>query len=469
MNPVPKEAPKRRLTTAKGKTGLKGCYGATPEAHVELGILGSFEVRHEGRPVVLGGTKQRALLALLTLHPNEVLSTERLVEELWGDNPPDTATPALQVYVSRLRKALEPNGPPYRFLVTRAPGYAFLLEDGARDVDRFLALVADAHETADPAERAETLREALALWRGEALADLTYEPFVQAEAARLEELRLVALEERIAADLQLGGHTEVVPELESLIAAHPLRDRFRCQLMLALYRSGRQADALATYREGRRLLSDELGLEPGPELQELERQILRHDPALHPAAADVPGRAAAGVFVGHDEEIGLLLAGLEDALAGRGRLFLIGGAAGTGKTRLADEIASRGKQRGARVLWGRCWEAGDAPSYWPWIQALRGRGPNAASALPALVGAPADADRFTLFDATGSFLAGLTCKQPLVVVLDDLQSADEDSRLLLEFVASELAMLPLLLLGLHRDGGESLASVARFATARISL
>jgi predicted ATPase len=239
--------------------------------------------------------------------------------------------------------------------------------------------------------------------------------------------------------------------------------------MLALYRSGRQADALEAYRAARRVLTEELGLEPSPALQELERQILRHDPALAPPAAGPAGRRAAGAFAGRESEVTLLLAGLEDALSGRGRLFLIGGAEGSGKTRLADEIASRGKRRGAGVLWGRSWEAGDAPPYWPWVQAIRSQATQEGTVLATLVAANGDDNRFTLFDATLSFLARLGREQPLVVVLDDLHAADEESLLLLEFVAAELAVLPILLLALHRVETPALARVARFATARISL
>jgi DNA-binding SARP family transcriptional activator len=434
---------------------------------VELGLLGPFEVRREGSPIVLGGPKQRALLARLALQPNQVVSSERLVDELWGGNAPETASTALQVYVSQLRKALEPDGPPYRVLETRSPGYVLRLEPESRDVDRFEALLTAGRAAGSPAERAELLRSALALWRGEPLADLAYEPFVQAQAGPLEELRLCAFEERIDAELELGRHAELVGELEAHAVEHPLREPLRVKLMLALYRSGRQADALEVARDTRRLLSDELGLEPSPALQELERQILRHDPALV-SSGRPGGRRSAGAFVGHDEQFGLLLAGLDDALAGRGRLFLIEGAAGSGKTRLADEIASQGKRRGARVLWGRSWEAGDAPPYWPWVQALRGRGPNAPAALDTIVGTPAGTGAFDLFDATVSFVAGLTCTGPLVIVLDDLHVADEGSLLLLEFVAAELALLPVLLLGLHRDC-TGLDRIARFATARISL
>lgn len=438
---------------------------------MEFGILGPLEVRDAGRSLPLGGAKQRALLALLLLHPNEVVPRDQLIDQLWGERPPPTAATALQVHVSQLRKTLEPNGPPYRLLVTKPPGYLLLLADGVRDLDRFQALVREAKES-DSAEAAETLRAALDLWRGRPLADLAYEPFVQVEAGRLEELRLAALEARIGADLALGRHDELVGELEALVAEHPLRERLREHLMLALYRCGRQAESLEAYQDARRALVDELGIDPSPALQQLERQILRQDPALDVALRSAPaGRWAAGDFAGREEELRLLLAGLEDALAGRGRLFLISGEPGSGKTRLADEVASRAKQRGARILWGRSWEAGDAPPYWPWVQAIRPpEHADGASALAALVGADASANRFVLFDATASFVARLAREQPLVVVLDDLQAADEDSLLLLEFVAADLAVMHALVLGLHRgDESEALARIGRFATARISL
>jgi DNA-binding SARP family transcriptional activator len=435
---------------------------------VEFSLLGPFEVRRAGRPVALAGAKQRALLALLALHPNEVLSAARLVDELWGDEAPDTAASALQVYVSQLRKALEPDGPPYTVLVTRPPGYMLAVGAGERDIDRFSDLVQAARE-GDASAAAETLREALALWRGPPLADLAYESFAQTEAVRLEELRLEALEGRIEADLDAGRHRELVGELEALTVGHPLRERLRGQLMLALYRSGRQAEALEAYRSMRRMLSDDLGLEPSPALQDLERRILRHDRSLDLAASAAPGRRAAGQFVGREAELALLLAGLDDALAGRGRLFLVEGPEGSGKTRLADEVASRGKARGARVLWGRSWAAGDAPPHWPWVQAMRTPAKHEAAGLPALVGEPASADRFTLFDATLTHLARLAREQPLVVVLDDLHAADDESVLLLEFVAGDLAVLPVLLLALSRSETPALAGVARFATARVSL
>jgi DNA-binding SARP family transcriptional activator len=451
--------------------GRSDCHPGTVAAErpLQFDILGPLEVRNEGRLVPLGGTKQRALLALLVLRPNEVVPAERLIDELWGERPPGTAATALQVYVSHLRKALEPEGPPYRILVTRPPGYLLALGDGDRDLDRFQALVREAKD-ADPSRAADQLRTALALWRGPPLADLAYEPFVQAEASRLEELRVAAVEARIEADLALGRHDELVGELESLVVAHPLRERLRGQLMLALYRSGRQAEALEAYQDARRALVDELGIDPSTALQGLERQILRQDPALEPAAGAAPaGRRAAGEFVGREQELRLLLAGLEDALAGRGRLFLVCGDAGAGKTRLADEVASRAKRRGARILWGRSWEAGDAPPYWPWIQAIRTYVPNSGRAmLPELVGADSD-ERFHLFDATAAFLAEAAASQPLVIVLDDLHGADPESMLLLEFVAAELAVLPILVIGLSRGETDSIARIARSASARLEL
>jgi DNA-binding SARP family transcriptional activator len=255
---------------------------------MEFRILGPFEVADGERALELGGGRQRALLALLVLHAGEVLSTDRLVDELWPERAPDTAAKIVQVYVSQLRKTLGREG----VLVTRAPGYVVQLGEGALDLRRFEELVGDARH-AEPVVKAAKLREALALWRGPALADFAYESFAQGEIARLEELRLGALEERIEADLVLGGAAELVPELERLVSSHPLRERPRAQLMLALYRAGRQADALETYREGRRLLDDELGLEPGDELQRLERAILVHDPALDAPAAGHPAQESA--------------------------------------------------------------------------------------------------------------------------------------------------------------------------------
>ena len=252
---------------------------------MEFGVLGPLEVRSSGAQVALGTAKQRALLAILLVHANELVSSDRLIDELWPE-PPETAANALQVYVGKLRKALEPErarGAPGELLVTRAPGYMLRVEPDELDADRFERLLGEgrrAGEAKDPATAANRLRTALELWRGPALVDFAYDPFAQAEIARLEELRLDAIEERLAADLALGGAADLVAELEALVRDNPLRERLRGQLMLALYRSGRQADALEVYRQTRETLDEELGLAPSPLLQRLQAAILRQEPAL---------------------------------------------------------------------------------------------------------------------------------------------------------------------------------------------
>ena len=239
---------------------------------MEYSLLGPLEVRDDGRTIPIGRGKPRALLALLLLNAGRVVPAERLIDELWADEPPPTATTALQVYVSKLRKALGEGA-----IRTQPPGYS--IETADLDVRRFERLVADARRL-EPSEAAPLYREALALWRGTPLCDVD----LPVEAARLEELRLAATERWIDAELALGNAAEVVPELESLVAAHPLREAFRAQLMHALYASGRQAEALDAYRSARRTLVDELGIEPGARLQELEQAILRQDAALAPGA-----------------------------------------------------------------------------------------------------------------------------------------------------------------------------------------
>ena len=253
-------------------------------AEIEYGILGPLEVAAGGRRVTLGAGRQRRLLAVLLVHAGEVVSTDRLIHELWGERPPETARKALQGHVSQLRKVLGPDA-----IVTRPPGYALRIAPGLLDADRFETLVEEARG-AEPALAVAKLEAALALWRGPALADFADDDFARDLAGRLEERRLQALEARIDAQLALARHVDVVAELEQLVARNPLREHLRAQLMLALYRSGRQADALKVYREGRVGLVEELGLEPGPELQELYRAILDHDPAL--AARARPGPLA---------------------------------------------------------------------------------------------------------------------------------------------------------------------------------
>jgi DNA-binding SARP family transcriptional activator/DNA-binding beta-propeller fold protein YncE len=263
---------------------------------MEFRILGPFEVSHAEGVIVLGPRKQRALLAVLLLHANEVVTSERLIDELWGDDAPATAAKSVQVYVSQIRKGLRNGGPVSTdgdVLLTRAGGYVLTVGPGALDAWRFERALEEGQRAlgaGQPERAAGRLREGLALWRGPPLADFAYDAFAQAEIARLEELHLSALEERIDADIALGRHGLLVGELETLVSEHPLRERLRAQLMLALYRCDRQAEALEVYRQGRLRLVEDLGLEPSPTLQRLERSILGQSPEL---ALHGPGAAVA--------------------------------------------------------------------------------------------------------------------------------------------------------------------------------
>jgi DNA-binding SARP family transcriptional activator len=241
---------------------------------LEFRILGSLEVLNEGSPIALGGRHQRAVLALLLLRASEPVSSDRLVDQLWGERPPRTATTSLQNTVSQLRKLLGPG-----VLLRKSGGYVLELDPDQLDLSRFERLVREAR-SAEPSEKALLLREALDLWHGAPLADLESETFAQSEIRRLEDLRLGVLEERIAADLDLDADAELVAEVEALVRAHPLRERLRCNLMLALYHCGRQAEALAAFHDARKTLIEELGIEPGPELQALYGSILRQERAL---------------------------------------------------------------------------------------------------------------------------------------------------------------------------------------------
>ena len=259
-------------------------------AVLDFRILGPLEVRDREDVLHLGGSKQRGVLALLLLSANDVVSSDRLVDQLWGDAPPEDAAMALQAHVSRLRKAL-PGGP--ELLATRAPGYTLQLAPGQLDLERFEALVQQGRAAladGDAKSGAETLRSALELWRGRPLADLEDEPFAREATAHLEDAWLDAIGSRIDAELALGRHAELVTELRALTRAHPLREGLQAQLMLALYRSGRQAEALDVFTDTRRVLNDELGLEPAPALQRLQQQILVQDPELDAPPSDRPAR-----------------------------------------------------------------------------------------------------------------------------------------------------------------------------------
>jgi predicted ATPase/DNA-binding SARP family transcriptional activator len=332
---------------------------------LDFRILGPLEVVDDGRTVALGGSKQRAVLAVLLLRANQVVSRDRLVDDLWGERAPETASTSLHGYVSQLRKALEPRRgeKEYQVLITRAPGYLLRVDPERFDLRRFEQLLREAKSElaeGDAHSASSKLAEALALWRGPPLAELGSAPFASVEGLRLQELRLSALEERIEAELALGCHAEIVGDLETLVAEHPLRERLRGQLMLALYRSGRQAEALETYRRSRQTLVEELGIEPSRRLQDLERAILTHDDALdgsgriehvegtdedllgggkHPperALQNVRLPAPATPFLGRDLELQQIARILRRKDL---RLLTLAGPGGTGKTRLALQAA----------------------------------------------------------------------------------------------------------------------------------
>src|SRR3954470_6533325 len=477
---------RRRRVVRRCAYPVRRCYGLA-EGNLDFRILGPLEVSRDGRPVVFGGRRPRALLCVLLLRANEVVSTDRLVEDLWAGAPPARARKALQVYVSRLRRALGDG-----VLETSSPGYVLRVGDGELDLWRCERLSAEGTQAlalGNASRAGVALRDALGMWRGAALADVVYEPFAQAEVGRLEELRLRCLEDAIEAELALGRHAGLVAELEALTAVHRSRERLRGALMLALYRSGRQADALAAYRDGRRLLVDELGIEPGPELRSLESAILAQDPRLTWTARGTNADAAiavAGDFVGRDRELTELVGAVREARRGCGSVLLLTGEAGIGKTRLAEEAAARARANGARVVCGHCWEAGGAPPYWPWLQCLRAlaraRDPaaliaqlgDAATDIAAIVpefrelwhGAPRppadgpEGARFRLFESVAALLRNASAAEPLVLVLEDLQAADSSSLLLLQFVARELADARVVIIATRRDTADRAVAAA---------
>jgi DNA-binding SARP family transcriptional activator/predicted ATPase len=460
-------------------------------------ILGPLEVADGPRLLDLGGPKQRAVLAALLVEANQVVSLDRLIDELWEDEPPPRATASLQAYISNLRRELEPDRAPRspaRVLVTRPPGYVLRVNPDDIDANRFETLVAGGRGLLEEGklEAALTaLSDALRLWRGPALADLAAEPFAQVEATRLEELRLTALESRLEAELALGRHAAVVPELESLVRSYRYHERLWGLLMLALYRSGRQADALHAFQDARAILSGELGVDPGPALQELEGDILSQSPSLdwqppaarslQPPPTRVPTAAAAlrtpvmdqqgGRLVGRDGHLARLQAVFHGSVEHGGRLQLLTGEPGIGKTRLAEELAAYAQERGAAVVWGRSFEGEGAPAFWPWIQVFRGlvelpegrgtlaRQPGDLSLLVGEVGTEAgdqvgkdpQAARARLHDSACRFLVGLAAVRPLVIILDDLQWADVPSLELLRFVATQLRDAQILVVAIHRD------------------
>ena len=317
---------------------------------MEIRVLGPVEVEVDERRLILGGPKQRAVLALLALNANLTVSVDRLIEGLWGEEQPASAAKMVQHYVSQLRKLIVDDGGAK--LLTHGRGYELRLDPEAVDAARFERLV-------DEASRArgnggsEAAHVALALWRGPPLADLAEEPFARAEARRLRELHQAALELAIESDLAAGRHRELIGRLDSLVGEHPLSERLHGLRMLALYRAGRQAEALDAYREARSALVEEIGVEPGPELRRLHEAILRQDPALELAAPELPAELAEGSppLAGRAIELDRLRAAWRHAQAGSGRVLLVTGARGLGKTRLVAELAGELHRQGVAVVY----------------------------------------------------------------------------------------------------------------------
>jgi WD40 repeat protein/DNA-binding SARP family transcriptional activator len=422
-------------------------------------VLGPLEVEADSGPVALGGPKERRLLAQLLVRPNQVVPVEALVRGLWGPQPPKSAPKTLQAHVVRLRQALEPGrarGAAGQVLVTRDPGYLLRVASGALDTARFEELTAQArHALAnDDAEAAATLREALGLWRGQAFEEFLDTDFGAAEADRLAELRLVALEDRIEAELRLGRHRELVAELEGLVRDQPLRERLWAQLLLALYRSGRQADALLAYQRARSVLVEELGIDPGAELRRLQAAILAQDPELDlPAAVEaapaqeLPAPLAIGgpAFVGRVGELAWLRAAWTRTAHGRGGVLFLGGAPGMGKTRLAAEFAREVHDQGGWVLYGRCEPASSDPLQ-PFTQALADMG----ASLQDVVGFSGQRSTATLGQALVDVLSGRS-SDATALILDDLHLAQPAVLQALAGLPTAAAARRLLVVGLYRD------------------
>ena len=494
---------------------------------MEFRLLGNLEVSVEGAPVDVGGAQPRTVLAMLLVAGGRVVPAESIVDALWGEAPPASAAGTLQSYVSRLRRALVPGGArgeAARVLAWEPPGYRLVVDAEALDARRFEALADRGRGRlleGDAAEARRLLDEALGLWRGPALLEFSHLDFAWGFAARLEERRLVVAEDRIDAQLRLGHHAAVIGELGELVAAHPLREQFRHHLALALYRSGRQAEALRILDDARRTLRDQLGIDPGRPLVDLEAAILAQDPALTAEAGPVPPAAPAPAvgsaatadsgptgtpaaqaaapgadavrsagLVGRDVELRQALAALDESRAGT-RVVLVEGEPGIGKTRLVEELAAAAAARGAEVQWGRAFEGGAAPALWPWLPPLRAlaarRGPGGVPPeLDALMVTDGDPDvaprtgptRFRLFEAVAGLIAASAVERPLMLVLDDLQWADLPSLELLTFLARHLTDEPVLLactvrelqVGRNDAVVETLAALSRaHATRRITL
>ncbi|MFF5209025.1 BTAD domain-containing putative transcriptional regulator [Streptosporangium sp. NPDC000396] len=430
------------------------------ETGLNFRMFGSFEVTDAaGHRLDLGTRKQRAVLAMLALEPGKVVPLDRLIEELWAGEAPSSATGTLQSYISNLRKVVEPDRRPRtppKVLLTREPGYLLAVAPGQIDLGRFAAGVEEGRRALAWGEHAEARRaldRALALWRGDPLEEFAGQEFAQPAIARMVELRIAAAEDRLEARLALGEGGACVPDLESLVEAHPYRERAWGLLVLALYHAGRQADALNALRRARERLAGDLGIEPGPQLRRLEQAVFGQAPELEAPAAPIAPRPAEPVvsegLVAREAQLRLVGERLAEVRRGHGGVLLITGEAGIGKTRLAQAAADEAVARGFRVAWGRCLD-GTAPAFWPWTQILRECGADSvlrsrSSAADEAASPDHDPD-VALFELYDRVVSALTATgEPLLVVLDDLHWADVSSLRLLTFVAGELARHPVLI------------------------
>lgn len=463
---------------------------------MEVSVLGPVEVSREGEPVDLGTPKQRALVAALALSRGWPVSVDGIVDLLWDDGAPRGVTATLQAYVSQLRRVLEPERErraPATVLVTVAPGYALRVPDESLDAHRFETTVAEAHRVLQPVgwgrapvdagvltATVAALDEALGLWRGEPFAELGDADNAVAERARLEELRLLALEDRAVGGLALGHHATVAAELEALTAAYPLRERLWGLRALALTRSGRQADALEVLRRVREVLDEELGLEPSAELRDLQTAVLRQAPELEwqaPAVGSVPEPAPTAApdprpgpaeqvapwpMVGRDADLESLVDVVEAAERGRPSYAVITGEPGIGKSRLAAELVLRARRRGLRVLVGRCSQDDGAPPLWPWKSVLEALG---ESLLDAETAEEGESGQFRTWERIADVVRAAAQERPTVVVLDDLHWADASTLRVLRLLVETTDSARLLVVATWRDQPEPSGVLAEVAEA----
>ncbi|GAB3410110.1 BTAD domain-containing putative transcriptional regulator [Flindersiella endophytica] len=458
-------------------------------------VLGAFATEVNGEAVHLGGPRQRGVLALLVAARGQVVPVDRMIEDLWRGEPPARALMSLQAYVSNLRRLLEPGRPPRtpaRLLVSAAPGYALRVPPESVDAWRFEDLLDQARADTDPRASRAHLADALGLWQGPAFAEVADEPWAAAETARLNELRLVATELHVAAGLRIGDPAAVVSEAERLTRDEPFREEGWRLHALALWSSGRQADALATLRRARGILAEELGLDPGPDLAALEEAILtqrtdvmRDTVPPPPPAAPLPLSApiVKAPFVGREAQLSALVTAAAEAATDGARIALVTGEAGLGKSTLLEHLGRRLERDGWLLAVGHCPEVDGAPPAWAWTEALRAvaattsPGELADAVAPLLtdtepLNADATAGRFRLRQAVWTWLAAVATKRPVAVLLDDLHWADAAT---LEMLGGGLCLrAPILVVAAYRaeESGhltETLASLARATPLRLAL